>query len=75
MECYASPRNHVVGLDAASSCALLGDLFSYESAARKSYEHRWRSGDVLICDNHAVLHGRRDYDSRSPRRLRRLCVA
>ncbi|ABD12115.1 pyoverdine biosynthesis protein [Frankia sp. CcI156] len=39
-----------------------------------SYAHAWRSGDVVIADNHALLHGRRSYSLASSRRLQRIHV-
>lgn len=36
--------------------------------------HAWRDGDVVIADNHALLHGRRAYDPAAPRHLRRVNI-
>ena len=36
------------------------------------YRHEWKAGDVLIADNHALIHGRRAFEAGSPRHLRRI---
>lgn len=38
------------------------------------YEHAWRSGDIIIADNHALLHGRRAYRKSANRHLRRVNI-
>jgi alpha-ketoglutarate-dependent taurine dioxygenase len=36
--------------------------------------HRWEAGDLLLADNHALLHGRRAFARAAPRHLRRVNV-
>lgn len=36
--------------------------------------HHWRTGDVVLADNHALLHGREAFDADSPRELHRVNV-
>jgi alpha-ketoglutarate-dependent taurine dioxygenase len=38
------------------------------------YAHAWRVNDVLVADNHALLHGRRALARSAPRHLRRVNV-
>ena len=38
------------------------------------YEHAWRTGDVLIADNLALLHGRKAFANGSSRHLQRVHV-
>jgi alpha-ketoglutarate-dependent taurine dioxygenase len=38
------------------------------------YAHRWQSGDYLLADNHALLHGRRAFFASSRRHIRRIHV-
>lgn len=38
------------------------------------YRHEWRDGDVLIADNHALLHGRNAFEKDCPRHLRRVQI-
>lgn len=73
---YVSPRNsdRVLGLDEEVSEALLKALFEIVVMPENLYLHVWEPGDLLIWDNHALLHGRRSFDARHRRRLRRLCV-
>ncbi len=35
-------------------------------------EHQWEPGDMLIADNHALVHGRRAFAKDCPRHLRRI---
>lgn len=39
---------------------------------RYCYVHDWQTGDVLIADNHSLIHGRRSFENGSPRHLRRI---
>jgi len=36
--------------------------------------HAWKAGDVVVADNHALLHGRREFRDPSSRRLRRVNI-
>jgi alpha-ketoglutarate-dependent taurine dioxygenase len=36
------------------------------------YEHEWQQGDVLMCDNHSLVHGRHAFRKNTPRHLRRI---
>jgi alpha-ketoglutarate-dependent taurine dioxygenase len=38
------------------------------------YSHRWRHGDLVVADNHALLHGRRAFREHAPRHLQRIHV-
>jgi alpha-ketoglutarate-dependent taurine dioxygenase len=38
------------------------------------YAHRWESGDVVIADNHALLHGRRAFANQATRHIRRVNI-
>ena len=38
------------------------------------YAHAWQSGDIVIADNHALLHGHRPRQGGAPRRLRRVNI-
>lgn len=38
------------------------------------YAHEWQTGDILIADNFALLHGREAFVTKSPRCLRRVHV-
>lgn len=51
---------------------LLAGLHDALHDPRYFYAHTWRSGDVVIADNYALLHGRERFTSRAPRHLRRV---
>ena len=38
------------------------------------YAHGWQTGDLLLADNHALLHGRRGFREHAPRHLQRIHV-
>jgi len=42
--------------------------------SRYCYEHIWEDGDLLIADNHALIHGRRAFTKNVPRHLRRVQI-
>jgi len=41
---------------------------------RNCYAHSWQTGDVVITDNYALLHGREPYTNRCGRHLRRIHI-
>ena len=43
-------------------------------APENFYAHSWQIGDVVISDNHTLLHGREAFTSGAPRHLRRVHV-
>lgn len=43
-------------------------------APENFYAHSWQSGDVVIADNHTLLHGREAFTSGAPRHLQRVHV-
>lgn len=38
------------------------------------YQHQWLSGDVVIADNYALLHGRHAFDGNAERHIRRVNI-
>jgi alpha-ketoglutarate-dependent taurine dioxygenase len=54
--------------------ALLAEMREKVYSPRYCYEHQWREGDLLIADNHALIHGRRAFTKNVPRHLRRLQI-
>jgi alpha-ketoglutarate-dependent taurine dioxygenase len=38
------------------------------------YAHQWQDGDVVIADNHTLLHGREEFEDCSPRHIRRVQI-
>lgn len=66
--------SHVEGMDDAASEALLQDLFKTLYADDNVYEHRWATGDLIVWDNLACQHARRDTPATSRRTLRRVAI-
>jgi taurine dioxygenase len=64
----------IVGAPRAESEALLSDLFAVVYDPSNVYEHRWAIGDLVLWDNIALHHGRRDIPRDEPRTLQRLTV-
>ncbi len=58
----------LVGVPREESERLLDELFAFATAPRFAYEHRWRTGDLLVWDNRQVLHRRDAFDA-SARRI------
>lgn len=73
---YISPTNtdRILNMLPDESEALLQILLKYIKRSENIYAHKWRKGDLLIFDNHAMLHGRKDYDLQYKRKLRRLSL-
>ncbi len=66
--------HHIVGLDTDQSDRLLSALFDHIEQQAFLYEHKWQPYDLLLWDNRAVLHARRDFDPSEARILRRVAV-
>lgn len=66
--------DHIVGLPRTESEALLTDLFAVLYDDANVYEHRWSVGDLVLWDNVALHHGRRDIPTDEPRTLQRVTV-
>ena len=65
----------IVGLDPESSHGIIKDLLSRIIVPEISYRHRWDLGDLLLCDNRAVLHlAHRDYDLSEGRIMHRILL-
>jgi len=78
---YAEPvedlnpvRLELAGVAAEGREAFLLDMRRRLRDPGVCYAHRWRDGDILIADNHALLHGRRAFAESAPRHLRRVNV-
>jgi taurine dioxygenase len=65
------PNSYVVGMEVAESEALLDALWAHATEPRFAMCHQWRSGDVLMWNNLAVLHRRDAFDPGSRRIMHR----
>jgi alpha-ketoglutarate-dependent taurine dioxygenase len=66
--------DHIVGLPADESAALLGELTEWSTQPRFRYTHEWRQGDLVVWDNTGMLHRALPYDVSSQRTLHRTTV-
>lgn len=66
--------DHIVGLPAAESEAILSALFEHAETSQFVYTHRWRVGDLMLWDNRCTQHARTDFDASERRKLRRITV-
>ena len=64
----------IMGVPPAESRALLDDLFAVLYDPSNIYEHQWHVGDLVLWDNVALHHGRRDIPVDEPRTLQRVTV-
>jgi alpha-ketoglutarate-dependent taurine dioxygenase len=60
--------NEIVELDSDASEDLLEELFAYLYAPENVYDHQWRKGDLILWDNFAIQHGRRNVTTEGPAR-------
>jgi alpha-ketoglutarate-dependent taurine dioxygenase len=67
--------DHVVGLPADESRALLDRLLDWSTQPRFTLRHHWRPGDLVIWDNTGMLHRALPYEPTSPRLLHRTTLA
>jgi alpha-ketoglutarate-dependent taurine dioxygenase len=62
----------VSGVSDKQAAAFLRTIRSRIYSPEYCYSHVWRQGDVLIADNHALIHGRNAFALDCPRHLRRI---
>ena len=65
------PRSYVLGSSVSESESLLDRLWEHATHERFTVCHEWRTGDVLMWKNLAVLHRRDEFDPESRRLLHR----
>jgi alpha-ketoglutarate-dependent taurine dioxygenase len=82
---YAEPPNadtvrlnelslEVAGVEPGEVETFLRDLDARLYDPSNCYAHRWQQGDMLLADNHALLHGRTAFKHGAPRRLQRVHI-
>ena len=64
----------IEGFARDESEAMLAELFEISEDAAIVYEHAWRLGDLVIWDNFASIHARKDFPREEPRLMRRLTI-
>lgn len=66
----------IKGVTPAESAALMAFLHAHMTRAEVVYRHKWRSGDVVVWDNRALLHrGVGDYDAGQTRHMHRTTIS
>jgi len=65
------PNAYVLGLTVPESEALLDALWDHATQPRFAMCHEWRIGDLLMWNNHSVLHRRDPFDSKTRRVMHR----
>ena len=65
----------IVGREAEESNEFVGALLDRVIGEANTYRHKWRAGDLLFCDNRAVMHrAHRDYDMAEGRVMHRIIL-
>jgi taurine dioxygenase len=64
----------IEGLPHAESEAALEQLFDISEAPAIVYEHHWKLGDLVVWDNWASIHARKDFPREEPRLMRRCTI-
>jgi taurine dioxygenase len=74
---YASKSgtDRILGMSEEESEALLATLFDHLYRASNLYEHRWRTGDLVVWDNRALQHRRAPIPAGMRRTLQRAACA
>jgi alpha-ketoglutarate-dependent taurine dioxygenase len=62
------------GIDPGDRAAFIDDLHARLNDPRLCLAHQWQVGDIVIADNHALLHGRRAFQKSTARHIRRVNV-
>lgn len=62
------------GLDGESQDAFLAGFVPRLYAPEVSTAQAWQAGDIVLADNHALIHGRRPFAADAPRHLQRIHV-
>jgi alpha-ketoglutarate-dependent taurine dioxygenase len=64
----------IEGIPEHAQIEFLEDMHRRLRDDRVCYNHGWLNGDVVIADNHALLHGRRQFDKDTERHIRRVNI-
>jgi taurine dioxygenase len=64
----------IEGLAPDENEAILNQLFDISEDPSVVFEHEWKKGDLVMWDNYASIHMRRDFPRDEPRLMRRLTL-
>ncbi|MEO6596611.1 MAG: TauD/TfdA family dioxygenase [Planctomycetota bacterium] len=77
-EAVATEKNPVTTTVSGVSAGEAEELVSYFTEQIYSDEfcrvHRWQPGDLVLADNHSLMHGRRGFTRNARRRIRRIQI-
>jgi len=71
----ASHAYAIEGMEPAAGRALIEELTAAATAPGLSYEHGWRSGDVVMWDNRATMHRGRPWPAHEARYMVRTTIS
>ena len=71
----ASHACAIEGMEQSEVQKLLAELMDAATAPGLSYEHAWRSGDVVMWDNRATMHRGRPWPANEPRLMVRTTIS
>ena len=64
----------IEGMENASGCALLDEIYDFATRPEFVYRHDWRVGDVVMWDNGATMHRREPFDPTARRLMKRTTI-
>ena len=64
----------IAGVDDADKAGFIADLHDRLNDPALCLAHVWQAGDIVIADNHALLHGRNAFKKSTQRHIRRVNV-
>ncbi len=71
----ASHTYAVEGMEETAGQKLIEELTAAATAPGTTYEHKWRSGDVVMWDNRATMHRGRPWPGNEPRYMVRTTIS
>ena len=71
----ASHAERIEGMSLPEARILLYDLIDHASQPQFVHTHHWQVGDIVIWDDRCTMHRARDYDTTTPRDMRRTTVS
>jgi len=64
----------VSGVAPQAAAELIDDLHERLRRPRFCYHHEWQDGDIVVVDNHALVHGRNPFRGDPTRHLQRIQI-
>jgi alpha-ketoglutarate-dependent 2,4-dichlorophenoxyacetate dioxygenase len=71
----ASHTYAIEGMEPAAGERLIEELTAAATAPDVTYEHKWKSGDVIMWDNRATMHRGRPWPGNEPRYMVRTTIS